>query len=230
LYIQIKAEAAEVMVMEEINDNTPVQKEKLNDNSNDLNNDNNENRNNSPINDRKTRKKGGKSIKIEAESSEILEIYNDLPKWGTSLNQCTQCKTKITKINDAIALITAKEIALVTAKEDLINTKNITKINDIVDIKNLNIIESEKCRICDEYGDDDLISCLGCSYKYHIKCSGVTYTPCVYIPRHNGNGDYRCQLCLDKMVISNEFTSHLGSDSQALGMYINIYRHIYMYI
>jgi hypothetical protein len=217
--LEADATVGEAMVIEDMDESTPLQKETDND-RNVSNNDHNYNQINTPLdhNDRKTRNKGGKSALVKnmknlkwGEDFKITETRIDSPRWGTSLNQCIQCESKFTKIKNAVALE--------TAKKDFLEIKDMKKSSDIIDIKNetLNIIESEKCRRCDEYGDDhDLILCLGCSFKYHLECSGVTYIPRMYTPSSSGDEDYRCQSCLDKMVLTNEFHSHLGSDVQAL--------------
>ena len=64
---------------------------------------------------------------------------------------------------------------------------------------------------------NDIVWCPLCSSKYHIRCTGVTYSPYVFVAQEEREG-FACQKCLDRKQASLEFDTHLGPSSQALSL------------
>jgi hypothetical protein len=64
---------------------------------------------------------------------------------------------------------------------------------------------------------NDIVWCPQCSSKYHARCTGVTYSPYVFIAEEESDS-FACQKCLDKRQASLEFDTHLGPSSQALSL------------
>ena len=64
---------------------------------------------------------------------------------------------------------------------------------------------------------NDIVWCPLCSSKYHIRCTGVTYSPYVFVAQEERES-FACQKCLDRKQASLEFDTHLGPSSQALSL------------
>ena len=64
--------------------------------------------------------------------------------------------------------------------------------------------------------DRNIIWCSYCNRKYHIKCTGDTYSP--YVLNNENEFTYCCEFCLNEKANLPHFTTHLGPSIEALGV------------
>ena len=64
--------------------------------------------------------------------------------------------------------------------------------------------------------DKNIVWCSQCNLKYHLKCTGVTYSPFVFLP--DVDYGFCCQFCLDQKARLPLFRTHLGSTAEAVNI------------
>ena len=70
--------------------------------------------------------------------------------------------------------------------------------------------------------DENIVWCSSCNKKFHIKCTGITYSP--YVPCNENKSNYHCEICLNQKASLPQFSTHLGPSIEALEVISQVMR------